>query len=108
MQQRRVQSSHCCWENYVIRGTCHPYFSSASQVEVREAERVQCVDLGSVGVGLHPTALLEGSKVRKGTGSFLSELQCLLFNCSQFEGRIISHFLVLKKTLYVHLTRIIK
>lgn len=38
--------------------TCYADFSSASQVQVWEAVRVQGVDLRTMGVGLHPATLL--------------------------------------------------
>jgi len=43
----------------LIRLTCHSDLSSPRQVEVWEASLVQGVDLRAMGVGLHPTTLLE-------------------------------------------------
>ena len=42
--------------------TCHPDLSSPSQVQVWETSRVQRVDLRAMGIGLHPTTLLEVDK----------------------------------------------
>lgn len=60
--------------------TCHPDLSCPRQVEVWETRRVQGVDLGTMGVRLHPTTLLgvndkEGQNRRRTQTNKYSNIQ---------------------------------